>query len=219
MTTLTFEDFKPGHFGTFGPRRVTREEILAFAAEFDPQPMHLDEAAASQSMLNGLSGSGWHLCSLMMRMLCDGFIGRTASLGSPGVNDLRWLAPLRPGDELTLDVEVAEARVSKSRPETGIVTFRNVARNAAGQALCEMVSPIIVRRRDAGDRRQQHDEAAERADRHRGEAGENAGNAEQHDQADHQPVKRLDDRGRDETVPLKQILKIEHRSFPQLSED
>jgi acyl dehydratase len=150
MTTLTFEDFKPGHFGTFGPRRVTREEILAFAAEFDPQPMHLDEAAASQSMLNGLSGSGWHLCSLMMRMLCDGFIGRTASLGSPGVNDLRWLAPLRPDDELTLDVEIAEARVSKSRPETGIVTFRNVARNAAGQALCEMVSPIIVRRRDAG---------------------------------------------------------------------
>jgi acyl dehydratase len=150
MTTLTFEDFKPGHFGTFGPRRVTRKEILAFAAEFDPQPMHLDEAAASQSMLNGLSGSGWHLCSLMMRMLCDGFIGRTASLGSPGVNDLRWLAPLRPDDELTLDVEVAEARVSKSRPETGIVTFRNVARNAAGQALCEMVSPIIVRRRDAG---------------------------------------------------------------------
>ena len=150
MTTLNFEDFKPGRFGSFGPRHVTREEILAFAAEFDPQPMHLDEAAASQSMLNGLSGSGWHLCSLMMRMLCDGFIGRTASLGSPGVNDLRWLAPLRPDDELTLDVEVAEARVSKSRPETGIVTFRNVARNAAGQALCEMVSPIIVRRRDAG---------------------------------------------------------------------
>jgi acyl dehydratase len=66
--TLTFEDFPPGHFGTFGPRRVTREEILAFAAEFDPQPMHLDEAAASRSMLKGLSASGWHLCSLMMRM-------------------------------------------------------------------------------------------------------------------------------------------------------
>ena len=147
MTTLTFEDFKPGHFGTFGPRRVTREEILAFAAEFDPQPMHLDEAAASRTMLKGLSGSGWHLCSVMMRMLCDGFIGRTASLGSPGVNEVRWLAPLRPDDELMLDVEVAEARLSNSRPETGIVTFRNVIRNAAGQALCEMVSPIIVARR------------------------------------------------------------------------
>jgi len=81
---LTFEDFKPGRFGSFGPRRVTREEILAFAAEFDPQPMHLDEEAAKRSMLKGLSGSGWHLCSIMMRMMFDGFIGRTASLGSPG---------------------------------------------------------------------------------------------------------------------------------------
>lgn len=145
---LKFEDFPPGRFGSFGPRRVTREEILAFAAEFDPQPMHLDEEAARQSMLNGLSGSGWHLCSIMMRMMFDGFIARTASLGSPGVNELRWLAPLRPGDDLSLDVEVAEARTSRSRPDTGIVTFKCRVRNAAGQALCEMVSPIIVGRRD-----------------------------------------------------------------------
>ena len=145
---LTFEDFKPGHFGSYGPRHVTREEILAFAAEFDPQPMHLDEAAAQRTMLKGLSGSGWHLCSIMMRMMFDGFIGRTASLGSPGVNEVRWLAPLRPGDELMLDADVVEARLSKSRPETGIVTFKCTARNASGQALCEMISPIIVQRRD-----------------------------------------------------------------------
>jgi acyl dehydratase len=151
MMTLTFEDFPPGPFGSFGPRRVTREDILAFAAEFDPQPMHLDEEAAERSMLKGLAGSGWHLCSIMMRMMVDGFIGRSASMGSPGVNELRWLAPLRPGDDLTLDVEVAEARRSRSRPETGIVTFRCVARNAAGQALCEMISPIIVRRRAAAE--------------------------------------------------------------------
>jgi acyl dehydratase len=144
---LCFEDFPPGHFGRFGPRHVTREEILAFAAEFDPQPMHLDEEAAKHSMLKGLSGSGWHLCSLMMRMMVDGFIGRAASLGSPGVNELRWLAPLRPGDDLTLDVDITEARVSRSRPETGIVTFKAVVRNAAGLALCEWVSPIIVQRR------------------------------------------------------------------------
>jgi len=144
--TLTFEDFPVGRLGTFGPRHVTREDILAFAAEFDPQPMHLDEEAASKTILNGLSGSGWHLCSLMMRMMFDGFIGRAASLGSPGVNELKWLAPLRPGDDLTLEVEVAEARISKSRPETGIVTFKGVARNAAGQALCEMISPIIISR-------------------------------------------------------------------------
>jgi len=147
MTMLTFEDFPPGRFGSFGPRRVSREEIIAFAAEFDPQPMHLDEEAAAQSMLKGLAASGWHLCSIMMRMMFDFYIGRTASLGSPGVNELRWLAPLRPGDDVTIDVDVAEARVSRSRPETGIVTFRTTARNGSGQALCEMVSPIIVQRR------------------------------------------------------------------------
>jgi acyl dehydratase len=108
--------------------------------------MHLDEEAAQRSMLKELSASGWHLCSIMMRMIFDGYIGRTASLGSPGVNELRWLAPLRPGDDLTLDVEVMEARVSRSRPETGIVTFKGLVRNAAGQVLCEMVSPIIVER-------------------------------------------------------------------------
>ncbi|WP_174247940.1 MaoC family dehydratase [Bradyrhizobium sp. S69] len=145
--TLTLEDFKLGHFGSFGPRHVTREEILAFAAEFDPQPMHLDDEAAKRSLLGGLAGSGWHLCSIMMRMMFDGFIGRTASLGSPGVNELRWLAPFRPGDDLTLDIDVTEARVSQSRPQTGIVTFHGVVHNAAGLALCEIVTPIIVKRR------------------------------------------------------------------------
>ncbi|MGA2057975.1 MAG: MaoC family dehydratase [Bradyrhizobium sp.] len=147
MNTLVFEDFKPGPLGRFGPRHVMAEEIRAFATEFDPQPMHLDEEAASHSLLKGLAGSGWHLCSIIMRMMFDGFIGRTASLGSPGVNELRWLAPFRPGDDIMLDVEVTETRVSRSRPTTGVVMFKMVARNASGQALCEMVSPIIVRRR------------------------------------------------------------------------
>jgi acyl dehydratase len=147
--TLAFEDFPPGHFGSFGPRHVTREEMIAFASVFDPQPMHLDEEAAKRSMLQGLSGSGWHLCSIVMRMMFDGYIGRTASLGSPGVNEMRWLAPMRPGDDLTIDVDVAEARVSRSRPDTGIVTFKCRVRNAKGQALAEMVSPIMVRRRAA----------------------------------------------------------------------
>src|SRR5260221_7018282 len=100
-------------------------------------------------MLKGLWASGWHLCSLMMRMICDGYIGRTASLGSPGVNEVRWLAPLRPGDDITLDVEVTEARVSRSRPETGIVTIKSVVRNAAGQAISEVGLPHIVARRAA----------------------------------------------------------------------
>ena len=142
-----FDDLTLGMRFKSGEISVSADDIKRFAAEFDPQPMHLDEEAASRSMLKGLSGSGWHLCSIMMRMMFDGFIGRTASLGSPGVNELRWLAPLRPEDDVTIDVEVMEARVSRSRPETGIVTFRTTARNASGQALCEMVSPIIVQRR------------------------------------------------------------------------
>ena len=146
-SSLTFEDFPEGHFGTFGPRHVTREEIITFAREYDPQPMHLDDAAANASMLKGLSGSGWHLCSIIMRMMFDGFIGRTESLGSPGVDEMRWMAPFRPGDDLILDVEIAKARVSKSRPSTGIVTFKCSVRNAAGHVLADMVSPIIVKRR------------------------------------------------------------------------
>jgi acyl dehydratase len=145
--TLTFEDFPLGHFGTFGPRHVSRDEIIAFASEFDPQPMHLDEAAAKHTMLRGLSGSGWHLCSLMMRMMFDGYIGRTASLGSPGVDEVRWLSPLRPGDDLMLDVDVTAARASRSRPEMGIVTFAMRMRNASGQVLLEAVSRIMIRRR------------------------------------------------------------------------
>ena len=147
--TLTFEDFPTGHFGTFGPRHVTREEIIAFATEFDPQPMHLDEDAANRSLLKGLAGSGWHMCALMMRMMFDGFIQRTMSLGSPGVKEMRWLAPFRPGDDLTLDIDVIEARPSQSRPETGIVTFKCMTRNAANQPLADMTVTLIVKRRAA----------------------------------------------------------------------
>src|ERR1700709_2142580 len=110
--TLSFEDFPPGRFGSYGPRHVTREEMLAFAAEFDPQPMHLDEERAMRSMMKGLSGSGWHLCSIMMRMMCDGYIGNTASLGSPGVSELKWLGPLRPARAPRRGVPAAGARAS-----------------------------------------------------------------------------------------------------------
>jgi acyl dehydratase len=147
--TLTFEDFTPGPMGSYGPRHITREEIVAFARDYDPQPMHLDDDAANASMLKGLAGSGWHMGSLMMRMLCDGFLLNTAFLGSLGVNEMKWLAPFRPGDDLMLDVEVAEARVSKSRPTSGVVTLRCAARTTAGRAVAEMVLVILVGRSDA----------------------------------------------------------------------
>ncbi len=145
--TLTFEDFKPGHFGSFGPRLITRDEIIAYAKEYDPQPMHLDDEAAKASMLEGLAGSGWHMGSLMMRMIYDGFLHRTASLGSPGVAEMKWLLPFRPDDELMLDVEVLEARLSQSRPSMGLVTFRCRTRNAKGQTVSDMTVPIMIGRR------------------------------------------------------------------------
>lgn len=147
--TLTFEDFQPGHFGSFGPRHVTREEIIAFAAEYDPQPMHLDEEAAKHSMLRGLAGSGWHLCALMMRMLNDGFLHDSTSLGGPGIDELNWLAPLRPGDDITLHLHVVDSRVSRNRPQLGIVTFRAEIFNASGQKLLEAKWPGMFGRRDA----------------------------------------------------------------------
>jgi len=144
---LTFEDFKPGHFATLGPRHVTREEIIAFASEFDPQPMHLDEAAARQSMAGGLSGSGWHMCALAMRMQVDGIINRADSLGGLGVDEVKWLAPLRPGDDVILKVHVDEARLSRSRPDCGIVKMRAELFNATGTMLMSVISNGLMRRR------------------------------------------------------------------------
>jgi acyl dehydratase len=144
---LTFEDFRPGLFATLGPRHVTRAEIIAFASEFDPQPMHLDDEAARQSMAGGLSGSGWHMCSLAMRMQVDGIISKADSLGGLGVDEVKWLAPLRPGDDLTLQVHVEEARPSRSRPDCGIVRMRAEMFNAAGTRLMTVVSNGLMRRR------------------------------------------------------------------------
>ena len=120
---LTFEDFKPGHFMTLGPRHVTRDEIIAFATEFDPQPMHLDEAAASATLLGGLGASGWHTCCLLMRMIADGFLLESSSMGAPGVDEVRWLKPLRPGTNIRVRATVLDKRSSNSRPELGFVKF------------------------------------------------------------------------------------------------
>jgi acyl dehydratase len=151
MTLLYFEDFKPGPFGTFGPKHVSREDLLAFACEYDPQPMHVDEEAAKHSMLKGLAGSGWHMCALTMRMIADGYVLHSACLGAPGVDEVRWTAPLRPGDDLTLIVEVVGTRESKSRPDVGFVTMKHDLRNAGGVSLMTLTTPIMMKRRPDGE--------------------------------------------------------------------
>lgn len=121
--TLYWEDFEPGRTLPLGEKTVTREEIVAFAAEFDPQPFHLDEAAARETMLGGLAASGWHTCAMLMRMLCDGLLNRAHALGSPGLDEVKWMKPVRPGDMLRAQYTCLESRPSGSRPEVGICKF------------------------------------------------------------------------------------------------
>jgi acyl dehydratase len=146
---LFWEDFVERSVAEYGPRLVTREEIVAFAAEFDPQPMHLDEFAARDTMLGGLAASGWHTCALLMRIIVDGFIGRAASMGSPGVDEVRWLKPVRPGDHLTVRATVLATRASHRRPDRGTVNFRFEVLNASGDVLMTLVSVLMIRRRPA----------------------------------------------------------------------
>ena len=120
---LHFEDFRPEQIFALGTHTVTAEEIMEFAREFDPQPQHIDPAAATESMLGGLAASGWHLCALAMRMLVDGLFIRSTSLGAPGVDEVQWRKPVRAGDTLNLQAEVLETRDS-SRPNRGFVRFR-----------------------------------------------------------------------------------------------
>ena len=149
MPRLHFEDFAPGSIAEFGSRSVTREEIIAFAAEFDPQPFHLDEEAARASMLGGLAASGWHTCAILMRMIYDGFLFESASMGAPGVDEVRWLAPVRPGDTLTMRRTVLEARVSNSKPDRGFVTLLFEVFNQAGRLVMTLKTPMMIARRGA----------------------------------------------------------------------
>jgi len=145
-----FEDFVPGWTAEYGPRRITREEMLEFAAQFDPQPMHLDEEAAARTMLGGLGASGWHTCAFMMRMIADGFLLDAASMGSPGIDEVKWLRPVRPGDSLTVRGSVLSARVSQSKPDRGFVTLSWEVTNDRGDKVMTLVCPQMLLRRNAG---------------------------------------------------------------------
>jgi acyl dehydratase len=145
-----WEDFKPGAVALYGPRLVTREEIVAFAAEFDPQPMHLDEAAGAPTMLGGLGASGWHICCLLMRMIADGFILDSSSMGAPGIDEVRWLKPLRPGTNIRVRATVLETRVSKSRPEIGFIKFHYEVLDDQEAILTTMTCSMMMVRRESG---------------------------------------------------------------------
>ncbi len=141
------EDLVVGERHQLGDRTVTREEIVSFARDFDPQPFHLDEAAAARSHFGGLVASGWHTASVAMRLFVDGMVGEIASMGSPGVDELRWLAPLRPGDTVSLQTEIVAVEPSRSRPDRGSVRVRYELTNQRGELVLTMIGIWIIARR------------------------------------------------------------------------
>ncbi len=147
MNRLYFEDFSVGEVVEYGDRLVTAEEIVEFAREFDPQPFHLDEAAGRDSQAGGLIASGWHTASLLMRMNCDAFLNASASQGGPGVDELNWIKPVRPGDRLRVRRTTISARPSRSRPQIGVVEFAFEVVNQRGETVMTQKNPVFIGRR------------------------------------------------------------------------
>jgi acyl dehydratase len=145
--TSYFEDAVVGARDELGTHTVTEDEILRFAREFDPQPFHVDPEAAERSMYGGVIASGWHTCALAMRSLCDGFLLHAAALGSPGVDEIRWHKPVRPGDTLTCFNTVLEARPSRSKPDRGVVVSKTEMVNQSGEVVMTMRGMTMIGRR------------------------------------------------------------------------
>lgn len=149
MATRYFEDFQAGDVFELGAVGVTEAEIIAYARQFDPQPFHIDPKQARESVFGGLIASGWHTTALWMRLLVDGFLRDTISLGSPGVDEVRWLQPVRPGDTLHARLTIVESRPSTSRPEMGILRSRSEIFNQHDEVVMTIVGVHLVGRRSS----------------------------------------------------------------------
>jgi acyl dehydratase len=146
---LYFEDLEIGKKSSFGHYQVTREEVLEFAQKYDPQPFHLDDEAAAQTHFGRISASGWHTCAMTMRMLVENMLAnKQAGLGSPGIDELRWLKPVYPGDILRVEGEILSKRQSVSKPEMGSFQSRNTIFNQNDEPVMTMVSIGLIRVRN-----------------------------------------------------------------------
>ena len=151
VSQLYLEDFQAGQVVELGSATITRDEILDFATQYDPQPFHVDEAAAEQSMYGGLIASGWHTVSLFMRLLVDGLLCRAASMGSPGVDEVRWLKPVRPGDTLSARSIIHAVIPSRSKPDRGILRTTYEMFNQDGDRVLSMKGVgMFARRQESG---------------------------------------------------------------------
>lgn len=144
-----FDDFSIGMVMTHQGPTLTQEEIVEFAGRYDPQPFHIDEAAAEQSPYGGLIASGWHTMATTMRMMCDCYLLDTASLGSPGVDELRWRLPVRPGDTLALKVEITETKRSRTKPDRGFVYYNAQVLNQHSESVMTFKAVGMIKTRDA----------------------------------------------------------------------
>lgn len=146
-----FDDLEVGQQWRFGRYEVTREEIVEFARQFDPQPFHLDEAAARESLYGGLIASGWHTGAMFIRMVAEFMTPRVATQGAVGFDDLRWVKPVRPGDVLSVESTVREKIESRKRPERGTVKIESRVLDQRGQPVMSLVSLVMVMRRPSSD--------------------------------------------------------------------
>jgi acyl dehydratase len=142
-----FEDYHPGAVFEYGDVRVTEAEIIEFARRYDPQDMHVDPEAAARGRFGGLVASGWHTAAMTMRLVAENFLPKAASLASPGIDELRWLKPVRPGDVLRIRVTVVEATPSRSRSDRGMVRSLVETLNQDGDVVMTMKPMNIIRRR------------------------------------------------------------------------
>jgi acyl dehydratase len=149
MPDIYLDDLQPGQTFALGHRSITREEIVDFARAWDPQPFHLDEDAARASIYGQLIASGWHTVCIFMRLFADGLLNRTAAIGSPGIDELRWLKPVCAGDRLEAAVEILEVRPSRSRPDRGATRIRCVVRNQQDEVLTMIATVMFLRRPQA----------------------------------------------------------------------
>lgn len=149
---LYFEDFQAGQEFKVGSRTVTEEEIIAFASQFDPQPFHVDPEASQDSIFGGVVASGWHTCSMMMRLMVDGLLSRSSSMGSPGLDKIRWLLPVRGGDTLSVSYVTTQVKASASRADRGVVWSDWKAVNQRGELVCLIEGMGMFGRRPQEDR-------------------------------------------------------------------
>ncbi|MET2830652.1 MaoC family dehydratase [Mesorhizobium shangrilense] len=149
--TWTYDDFIEGTKLDLGTKLVSAQEIIEFAGEFDPQPMHLDEEAGKASILGGLAASGWHTCAMFMRMWCDAFLLDSTSQGSPGIEYVKWKKPVLAGDTLTGHSTIVAKRLSKSRPQLGLITMRAELFNQRGESVFELENTGMFLTRDAAE--------------------------------------------------------------------